>query len=84
MSKVFFPTKSSQVKASPPHPDNTIYKVSIWIEHWEGVACEGIKIQMVYDGKISGRRSPTFPIDKNGESPDFEKVKEAISQLLSR
>jgi hypothetical protein len=81
MSKIFFPSRSTMVEASPPHPGNTMYKVSKGIEHWGDTSCEVIKIQMVYDGKVSGRRSPSFPIDQNGKSKDFEKIKDVILNL---
>lgn len=65
------------VPASSPHPPNTEYKVSIGEEKWDDQLNKVIKVQMVYDGVIAGRRSPSYPLD----SDDFYRVSEAISIL---
>jgi hypothetical protein len=35
---------------------------------------------MEYDDKLSGRRSPSYPINSN----DFEKVQNAVNELLTK
>lgn len=46
---------------------------------WDAVPQKVIKVQMAYEGKISGRRSPSYPYGTN----DFERVNDAIKQLLA-
>lgn len=77
MAQTFFPHKSIIIPASPPHPPNTEYKISKGLERWEGGNHEVFKIQMVYDGTVAGRRSPSYPIGTD----DFERVKQAIQEL---
>lgn len=80
MAQVFFPQDSTKVPAScPPHPPGTEYKISIGIEMWDNKPVRGLKIQMVYNGKVSGRRSPTFPT-----AEDYRRVHEAIEELLKK
>lgn len=78
MAKIFYPEKSIFVKASDPHPPNTEYKISVGSEDWgsSGFA-KVVKVQMVYDGKVEGRRSPSFPIDTD----DLKNVLEAINEI---
>lgn len=77
MAKTFYPKMHLMVPASPPHPVNTEYKVSIGHEMWDGQLNKVIKIQMVYDGVIAGRRSPSYPL----ESDDYYRVNEAVEKL---
>ncbi|MEA2110872.1 MAG: hypothetical protein U9P71_02365 [Campylobacterota bacterium] len=64
MAKTFFPNDKQTilVDASNPHPKNTQYKISIGLEYWGNLNHEVVKVQMVYEGKISGRKSPSYPI----------------------
>jgi len=80
MAKTFFPnaSKTVYVNASKPHPEGTQYKISIGLEAWEGNNHQVIKVQMVYNGSISGRRSPSYPYG----TKDFENVTKAIQSLL--
>ena len=80
MAKTFFPTKSTYIPASKPHPHNTEYKISIGIEVWNSNNHVVVKIQMVYDGNIAGRRSPSFPLGTD----DFQRVTEEINKLLGK
>ena len=80
MAKTFFPTKSIYVDASEPHPPNTQYKISIGVEIWEDNNHEVIKVQMVYNDKIAGRRSPSYPIGTS----DYEKVHTEINKLMKQ
>jgi hypothetical protein len=78
MARTFFPEKFIDVPASPPHPPNTLYRVSIGSEQWGDVFTQVIKIQMVYDGVVSGRKSPSYPVGSN----DFELVNSAVKDIL--
>ena len=80
MAQTFFPIKGKQkyIQASPPHQDAQ-YVVSIGSEMWGGIPQSVIKVQMAYNGKISGRRSPSYPIGTN----DYQRVHDAIIELLS-
>ena len=79
MANTFFPVVSTFVNATAGyHPQNTDYKVSIGYEINDGDSnCLVFKIQICYDGKISGRRSPSFPID----SPDWTNIKSAMDKI---
>jgi hypothetical protein len=54
--------------------------VSIGAEDWNGRHVDVIKVQMVYDGRVSGRRSPSYPIDTD----DYEQVHAAVLELKRR
>ena len=75
--KVFFPIRYIDVPAGPPHGDDAAYRVSYGIEHWGAQPAFVFKIQMVYGGTVSGRRSPSFP----AETDDFERVCAAMAEL---
>lgn len=79
MSKTFFPRASVFVEASRPHPLNTQYKVSIGNEDWDGVFVDVAKTQMVYNGVVSGRRAPSFPVNTD----DHRIVNEVIERLMA-
>lgn len=81
MANTFFPVVSTFVKAKTGysnnedyHPEKTEYKVSIGYEIDD---CLVFKVQMCYDGKISGRRSPSFPL----LSSDWNDVKKAMDKV---
>lgn len=81
MTKKYFPDSSTVVfvEASSPHPPNTQYKISLGLEAWEDGNHEVVKIQMVYNGEIAGRRSPSYP----SGTDDFERVTRAVRELIS-
>ncbi len=81
MAKTFFPhaAKFSYVTASPPHPKDTLYKISIGLENWGGENHEVVKIQMVFNGAIAGRRSPSYPIGTDDHQRVFAKTQELIA-----
>jgi hypothetical protein len=79
MAKTFFPHKFIEVNASEPHPKNTKYKISIGTEIWNNANHEVVKIQMVYDGKIAGRRSPSYPLGTD----DFQRVMQKVTELIA-
>jgi len=80
MARIFYPRKSIMVAASEPHPEGTEYKISLGDEEWSGVYHSVIKIQMVYDGRVAGRKSPSYPSD----SDDYLRVSQAIQDLLGK
>lgn len=77
MGRTFYPRISKYVEASAPHPEGTQYKVSVGDEDWDGQYYSVVKVQMVYDGKVAGRKSPSYPVDSN----DHSRVMLAISEL---
>lgn len=86
MANTFFPIVSTFVKANTGykpngedyHPENTDYKVSIGYEIEDGNNdCLVFKVQIRYDGKIAGRRSPSFPV----LSSDWDEVKTAMDRV---
>ena len=81
MAKTFFPyaNKTVYVSASSPHPENTQYKISIGSEIWGGENHEVVKIQMVYDGAIAGRRSPSYPLGTD----DYQRVMTKLQELVA-
>lgn len=81
MAKTFFPKadKVAFIKASKPHPDNTEYKISIGLEDWGGEMHEVVKVQMVYDGEVAGRRSPSFPLGTD----DMQRVMTKAQELIT-
>lgn len=79
MSKIFKPVECIFVKASEPHPINTEYRIAFGKEKWNTDVLV-FKIQMVYNGKVSGRRSPSYPKD----SDDYERVQKAMNDLYSK
>ena len=81
MAKTFFPDaeKVAFVSASAPHPENTQYKVSIGLEDWNGQMHRVLKVQMVYNGEIAGRRSPSFPIGTD----DMQRVMAKSQELIA-
>jgi len=81
MAKTFFPhsSKTIYINASSPHPENTQYKISIGYEIWGDENHEVVKIQMVYDGLIAGRRSPSFPLGTD----DYQRVTKKVEELIA-
>jgi len=76
--RTFYPRKTVSIPASEPHPEGTMYKLSVGDEDWgDGTFQSVIKIQMEYNGKVAGRKSPSYPIG----SADWKKVAEAIQQM---
>lgn len=77
--KIFHPIQSILVDASPPHPDGTQYKISIGNEFFGDVPQTVLIVQMVYKGRVEGRKSPSFPTGTD----DFSRVSQAADSLLS-
>lgn len=81
MAKTFFPHagKEAIVKASKPHPPKTEYKISIGYEVWDDGNHEVVKVQMVYDGVLAGRRSPSYPLGTD----DFQRVMNRVQEMIT-
>ncbi|WP_186431381.1 hypothetical protein [Clostridium sp. BSD9I1] len=79
MLKIFRADDYILVKASEPHPANTAYRIAFGKEKWNKDV-PVFKIQMVYNGKVSGRRSPSYPQG----SDDYERVEKAMNYLYKR
>ena len=77
MAKVYFLEKFIMVPASPPHPPDTEYKISIGLETWGGENHRVVKVHMVFNGKVADRRTPSFPVGTS----DYTMVSEAIRRL---
>jgi hypothetical protein len=80
MPRTFYPQKSKDIEASAPHPEGTSYKVSVGLEDWgDGKFKSVAKIQMSYDGIVSGRKCPSYPVG----SDDQEKVHNCVNELTA-
>ncbi len=81
MAKTFFPDddKTAYIDASSPHPENTQYKISIGSEVWDDKSHKVVKIQMVYNGAVSGRRSPSYPLGTD----DYQRVNTKLQELIA-
>lgn len=81
MAKTFFPNAGqiTYVSASAPHPESTEYKISIGLEVWGGENHPVAKIQMVYDGVVAGRRSPSYPLGTD----DSQRVNAKLEELIA-
>ena len=79
MAKTFYPRKSVLIPASPPHPANTEYKISSGLEHWGDGNHDVLKVQMVYNGEVSGRRSPSYPLGTD----DFQRVTTKLAEMIA-
>ena len=77
----FKPVLEELVAASRPHPPDTCYRVAIGPEDWGGDGEEEVeKIQMVYGGRVAGRKAPSYPAG----SDDAERVYQALERLRKR
>ena len=77
--RTFYPRNYTIIPASKPHPEGTAYRISIGDEEWDGgVFHSVIKVQMMYNGKVAGRKSPSYPVGTD----DYKRVSEAIQQLI--
>lgn len=78
--KVFDPFVWGYVDASKTHGAGAEYYVGIGTEHWGYKDVRVLKIQMAYDGKRSGRKAVSFPV----ESEDWERVCEMVRIVEDR
>lgn len=78
MAKTFFPELIEHISASPPHPEDTEYRVSVGMEDWEGSFVPVAKVQMVYKGAVAGRKSPSYPIGTR----DYDNVNKTLDRLV--
>ena len=82
MSKIFTLIDSIFVPASAPYPVNTQYKISIGYEKW-ATPEKVLKIQMVYNGKLSCRRSDSYSVNIIN-CIDYKNIKKATDALLKK
>lgn len=80
MSKTFFPELYELIPASEPYSPGTEYKVSVGLEKWDDKYVPVTKVQMVFDGTISGAKSPSYPLG----TEDHLKVARAIDRLVAK
>lgn len=80
MSKTFFPELYELIPASEPYSPGTEYKVSVGIEKWDDRYVPVTKVQMVFDGTISGAKSPSYPLG----TEDHLKVARAVDRLIAK
>ena len=78
--KTFYPRITKDIPASYPHPDNTMYRISIGDEDWDGSFVQVVKVQMVYNGNVAGRKSPSYPLGTD----DWERVTEEIAKMTEK
>ena len=73
--RIFFPIRSIDV---PSRRDPRIsYRVALGHEHWDTGPHVVYKVQVVYDGAVQGRRSPSFPAGTD----DWDRVVKAMASL---
>ena len=78
MPIAFYPQRYLDIKASKPHPQGTTYRVSVGWENWGDDEMKRVlKVQMVYDGRVTGRKVPSYPEASN----DFEEVMKAVQRV---
>lgn len=75
---VFKKQFETRIAASHPHPAGSEYVISVGIEDWNGESIMVTKIRMAYNGRIQGRKAPSYPIGTS----DFERVSEEVHKLL--
>ena len=80
MSKTFFPELYELIPASEPYSPGTEYKVSVGLEKWDDQYVPVTKVQMVFDGTISGAKSPSYPLG----AEDHLKVARAVDRLVAK
>jgi hypothetical protein len=80
MSKTFFPELYELIPASEPYSPGTEYKVSVGLEKWDDKYVPVTKVQMVFDGTISGAKSPSYPLG----TEDHLKVARAVDRLVAK
>jgi len=84
MGTVFTPINGliKHVDASETHCEGAKYFIAIGEEVWDENQDPQlvIKIQMMYDGKRSGRKAPSYPV----ASDDWKEVSKAVEELLEK
>lgn len=76
--KIYHPIRFLDVDATTTHGSGAAYRVSVGNELWaDGDMHRVYKVQMVYDGQVAGRKSPSFPIG----SDDMERVIDAMREI---
>src|SRR5947207_14930390 len=78
--RTFEPDVYEDVQASPPHPPTTKYRVAIGREYWGEQVAKVEKVQMVHNGRVSGRRAPSYPAG----SDDYRRVMDVLLGLREK
>jgi 2,4-dienoyl-CoA reductase-like NADH-dependent reductase (Old Yellow Enzyme family) len=78
-AETFFPQVTERIPASPPHPPNTNYKISIGLEQVDGQFTPVVKIEMELNGNVL-EHAPYFPVG----SDDYERISTVIARLLTK
>lgn len=85
MSKIYFPIRKIDVKASNHGIEESYFRVSVGFENWGDDEAKYVaKVQMAYLNKktgrlnVSGRKAPSYLIGTS----DFENVHKAMMTLL--
>ena len=83
MPRIFTPLTYCKVPTSKMHVDTAKYYVAIGMEQWEESGGNlVIKVMMEYDGKLTGRMAPSYPITQSDiYSEDWERVCEAVEAV---
>jgi len=76
-TETFFAQMTEIIPASPPHPPNTNYRISIGLEQVDGIFSPVVKIQMQHNGMVL-EQAPYFPLG----SDDYERINSTIAELL--
>lgn len=82
MGKKFFPSDFVLIDATRDYDKLKVqYRVGYGKEEWhDGKYRDVYKVQMVYDGRVSGRQSPSY---MHG-TEDYEKVHAALTELMKK
>jgi len=76
-AETFFPQLTEIITASPPHPPNTNYRISLGLEQVAQGFSSVVKIQLEHNGKTL-QQAPYFPLG----SDDYARVSSTIEELL--
>ena len=78
-AETFFPQLTEILTASPPHPPNTNYRISLGLEQVAQGFSSVVKIQLEHNGKTL-QQAPYFPLG----SDDYARVSSTIEELLAK
>ena len=78
-AETFFPQLTETIPASPPHPPDTNYRISIGLEQIAVEFSPVVKVEMECNGKIL-IQTPYFPLG----SDDYRKVSRTIAKLIEK
>ncbi|GEM_PF-6674645 len=78
MRRIYVPDRNTitRISAEESHGPGVEYVVSSGVEKWGNVEVKVCKVQMAFNGKIQGRKCPSYPTKE-----DFERVFQALQEL---